>query len=97
MTSDLAQRMQAVAKRAQQAPSPVRATELGRPVEHEPAREAERTHRITVDLGHDQYMALREQGLRWLVTISAIMRSLLAELAEDEELAERVRQRAAAG
>ena len=54
-----------------------------------------RTHRVTVDLDDGAYALLRRTALEWFVPGSAVLRALLAEMADDSELARRVRFRAA--
>jgi hypothetical protein len=53
-------------------------------------------HRVTVDLDDAAYRLLRRSALDWFVTGSALMRALVAEMAENRELAERIRRRAQA-
>ena len=55
---------------------------------------AARTHRVTVDLDDDAYALLRCTALDWFVPGSTLLRALIAEMAADPDLAERVRIRA---
>lgn len=97
---DLSARMQQVAARGR--PGSV---DEGAPVQAQPdsasppageprTRGAARTHRVTVDLDDDAYALLRRTALDWFVPGSAMLRALIAEMAADPDLAERVRIRA---
>jgi len=97
---DLSARMQEVATRARPArpgvenPPALPATEEVSPAVGEPRTPgAERTHRVTVDLDDGAYAFLRRTALDWFVPGSAILRALIAEMADDLDLAERVRSR----
>lgn len=81
--NDLRARMQSVAARP---PQPIMPAES-------PTTDT-RTHRVTVDLDDHDYAILREVAYRWHVPGSAVLRGLLTELGEDEDLAGRVQARA---
>lgn len=91
---DLSARMQQVA-RGRSEPAESSASPDQSPPEDEPRTPgAGRTHRVTVDLDGDAYALLRRTALDWFVPGSAVLRSLIAEMADDPELAKRVRNRA---
>jgi len=52
-----------------------------------------RAHRVTVDLDDNAYSFVRRSALDWFVPGSALLRALIAEMADDVDLAERVRIR----
>jgi hypothetical protein len=99
---DLSARMHPGAARARPArpgteePPPPPATAEASPTMGEPRTPAAgRTHRVTVDLDDGAYAFLRRTALDWFVPGSAILRALIAEMASDPDLAERVRSRTA--
>lgn len=97
---DLSARMQQVATRARPAQPGVEeppvspAAEDVSPAVGEPRTPgAGRTHRVTVDLDDSAYALLRRTALDWFVPGSAVLRALIAEMADDPDLAGRVRSR----
>lgn len=97
---DLSARMQQVASRnrparraTQEPPTAAASSEVAAVVR--PVRTpGVRTHRVTVDLDDNAYSFLRRVAFDWFVPASAVLRALLAELAGDPDLAERVQSRA---
>jgi len=99
---DLSARMQQVATRARPARPgaeepvvPPATAEASPTMVDQRTPGAERTHRVTVDLGDGDYAFLRRTALDWFVPGSAILRALIAEMASDRDLAERIRSRTA--
>jgi len=97
---DLSARMQQVATRARpdrpsaEEPPVSPATADASPTVGEPRTPgAGRTHRVTVDLDDSAYAVLRRTALDWFVPGSAVLRALIAEMADHPDLAERVRSR----
>jgi hypothetical protein len=96
---DLSERMQSVAARGRQvpdhqgdaAPVPVPVSVPVPVPTPAPLPTPALTHRVTVDLDDGTYDVLRGSAYEWRTPASAILRSLLRQLASDPDLSARVR------